>query len=270
MLTVRFDELPITERTLFLDAGAGFGRHAFEAARRGAQVVALDYGDAEVTATRATFAAMAFAGEVDESRFVGCIRGDATRLPFADGAFDVVVTSEVLEHIHDDDAALRELSRVLIPGGTFAATVPSWFPERINWMLSDEYHAPFVEGGHVRIYPARQLRRKIARNGLRTLRSHRAHGLHSPYWWLRCAVGPQRDDHRLVNRYKKLLERDIIEGLRSTRIADRLLSPLIGKSYVVYATKLRAPGTTTGRTDVSRHTDSRSHPSTSTTTVAAQ
>lgn len=239
MLTVRFEELPITERTLFLDAGAGFGRHAFEAARRGARVVALDYGDAEVTSTRATFAAMAFAGEIDESRFVGCIRGDATRLPFADGAFDVVVTSEVLEHIHDDDAALRELSRVLAPGGTFAATVPSWFPERINWMLSDEYHAPFVEGGHVRIYTARQLQRKISRHGLRPRGTHRAHGLHSPYWWLRCAVGPQREDHRLVNRYKKLLERDIIEAPRSTRLADRLLSPLIGKSYVVYAHKPR-------------------------------
>ena len=266
MLTVRFEELPITERTLFLDAGAGFGRHAFEAARRGARVVALDYGDAEVTSTRATFAAMAFAGEIDESRFVGCIRGDATRLPFADGAFDVVVTSEVLEHIHDDDAALRELSRVLAPGGTFAATVPSWFPERINWMLSDEYHAPFVEGGHVRIYTARQLQRKISRHGLRPRGTHRAHGLHSPYWWLRCAVGPQRDDHRLVNRYKKLLERDIIEAPRSTRLADRLLSPLIGKSYVVYANK---PGSTTdthARSVASSSTSSIS-PSTASTPV---
>jgi hypothetical protein len=164
---------------------------------------------------------------------------------------------------------LRELSRVLAPGGTFAATVPSWFPERINWMLSDEYHAPFVEGGHVRIYTARELQRTIAGNGLRVRGSHRAHGLHSPYWWLRCAVGPQRDDHRLVNRYKKLLERDIIEGLRSTRIADRVLSPFIGKSYVVYATKLRVPGTT-GRTDASRHTNSRSDSSSSTTAAAAR
>ena len=42
MLTVRFSELSIGPGTLFLDAGAGFGRHAFEAARLGAQVVALD------------------------------------------------------------------------------------------------------------------------------------------------------------------------------------------------------------------------------------
>ena len=237
MLTIRFDRLPITNDTLFLDAGAGFGRHAYEAARRGATVVALDYGHDEVTGTRNTFAAMAMAGEIDSARFGGAIRGDATRLPFADDSFDCVVTSEVLEHIHDDVAALSELVRVLKPGGTFAATVPSWLPEKINWMLSDEYHAPFVVGGHVRIYTADDLRAKISEQGLRISSQHRSHGLHSPYWWLRCAVGPANDSHPLVKPYKKLLEWDIMRAPVATRALDAALSPMIGKSYVVYADK---------------------------------
>ena len=41
-------------------------------------------------------------------------------------------------------AAIAELVRVLRPGGTMAVTVPTWLPEKICWMLSDEYHAPFV------------------------------------------------------------------------------------------------------------------------------
>ena len=237
MLTIRFERLAITSDTLFLDAGAGFGRHAYEAARRGATVVALDYGHDEVTGTRNTFAAMALAGEIDSARFGGAIRGDATRLPFADASFDCVVTSEMLEHIHDDAAALSELVRVLKPGGTFAATVPSWLPEKICWMLSDEYHAPFVQGGHVRIYTARELSDKVASRGLRINRTHRAHGLHSPYWWLRCAVGPARDDHPLVDAYKKLLEWDIVKAPAITRALDTALSPVLGKSFVVYAEK---------------------------------
>ena len=237
MLTIRFDRLPITNDTLFLDAGAGFGRHAYEAARRGATVVALDYGHDEVTGTRNTFAAMAMAGEIDSARFGGAIRGDATRLPFANESFDCVVTSEVLEHIHDDVAALSELVRVLKPGGTFAATVPSWLPEKINWMLSEEYHAPFVVGGHVRIYTADDLRAKISEQGLRISSQHRSHGLHSPYWWLRCAVGPANDSHPLVKPYKKLLEWDIMRAPFATRALDAALSPMIGKSYVVYADK---------------------------------
>ena len=206
MLTVEFERLPITCDTLFLDAGSGFGRHAFEAARRGARVVALDYAAEEVAITRATFAAMAEAGEISGDRLAGVVRGDATNLPFHDSSFDCIITSEMLEHIDDDVLALSELSRVLRPGGTLAATVPSWFPEKINWMLSDEYHAPFVPGGHVRIYSASELKSKIRQAGLSLRGAHRAHGLHSPYWWLRCAVGPSRQDHRLVNAYKKFLE----------------------------------------------------------------
>ena len=166
MLTIRFDKLGLRRGDRVLDVGAGFGRHAFEAARRGGSVVALDYAVDEVAQTRATVGAMVEAGEITVDDFAGALRGDATRLPFADGSFDVVITSEVLEHIQDDVAAIAEMTRVLAPGGVFAATVPSWFPEKINWMLSDEYHAPKSVGGHVRIYSLTELRAKLRAAGL--------------------------------------------------------------------------------------------------------
>jgi SAM-dependent methyltransferase len=237
MLTIRFNQLGVKPGDKFLDAGAGFGRHAFEAARNGATVFALDYAADEVTMTRATFGAMIEAKEIPASGFGGVLQGDATRLPFADNTFDRVVTSEVLEHIQNDVNAISELHRVLKPGGTLGVTVPTWWPEKINWMLSDEYHAPKSVGGHVRIYSATELKAKLRSAGLDVTGSHHAHALHSPYWWLKCAVGPRNDDHALVKKYREFLEWDIISHPRSMQIAERALSPLMGKSFVVYSTK---------------------------------
>src|SRR6056297_2264036 len=237
MLTIRFDELGLRAGDRVLDVGAGFGRHVYECARRGARVVALDYAADEVVQTRDTLAAMVESGEIEPDRLIGVLRGDATRLPFPDGAFDVVITSEVLEHIQDDVTAIREMVRVLKPGGRFAATVPAWSPEVVNWKLSDEYHAPKSVGGHVRIYTKTELQAKLRSAGLQVDGYHRAHALHSPYWWLKCAVGPRNDDHPAVTRYREFLEWDIMEQPAATKMADRVLSPVIGKSIVFYAVK---------------------------------
>jgi SAM-dependent methyltransferase len=237
MLTIRFDELGLNAGDRVLDVGSGFGRHVYECARRGAHVVALDYAADEVVETRDTLAAMVAAEEITADKLVGVLRGDARRLPFADGSFDVVITSEVLEHIQDDVAAIAEMVRVLKPGGRFAATVPAYLPEIVNWKLSDEYHAPKSPGGHVRIYSKTELRAKLRSAGLDVDGYHRAHALHSPYWWLKCAVGPTEDDHPLVVRYRKFLEWDIIEQPASTKVAERVLSPVLGKSSVHYGTK---------------------------------
>jgi hypothetical protein len=66
---------------------------------------------------------------------------------------------------------------------------------------------------------------------------HHAHGLHSPYWWLKCAVGVGDDDHPLARAYHRLLVWDIMKRPVSTRLAERALNPLIGKSLVLYARK---------------------------------
>jgi SAM-dependent methyltransferase len=237
MLTVRYQRLGLEAGDVLLDLGCGFGRHAYEAARRGARVIAFDYAEAELKEVRNTFGAMATAREVGAASLAGAVQGDGTLLPFADGAFDRIIASEVLEHIDDDRAALDELARVLRPGGTIAVTVPAWLPERVCWRLSDEYHAPFVEGGHVRIYRAADVRGRLRAAGLEPTSSHRAHALHSPYWWVRCAVGPADDTHRAVAAYRKVLEWDIVKAPRTTRWTERALNPVLGKSLVVYARK---------------------------------
>lgn len=238
MLTVDYDRLYLEPGMTVLDLGAGFGRHAFESARRGAKVVAADLALNEMESTRDTFTAMIEAGELEEDNtHVGCTQANGLGLPFANNSFDRIIASEILEHVPDDLGVMAELCRVLKPGGIIAATVPAAVPEQICWWLDDGYHAPTVAGGHVRIYTRSELTTKLESVGLEPTEYHRAHALHSPYWWLKCAVGVTNDNHPLVKLYLRFLTWDIVKAPRSTRLADRILNPILGKSLVQYAVK---------------------------------
>jgi SAM-dependent methyltransferase len=235
VLTVDFRRFPVGPGDKVLDLGCGAGRHAFEALRRGARVVALDTDGGELRQVAGMFAAMSEAGQVPAGGSGRAVAGDAIAMPFPDGCFDRVIAAEVLEHIPADQAAINEVARVLRPGGVAAVTVPAWLPERICWRLSDDYHN--VPGGHVRIFTRSELRAKLARAGLAVSGHHHAHALHSPYWWLKCAVGVHDDDHPLARAYHRLLVWQIMKNPPVMRLADQVLNPLIGKSVVLYAVK---------------------------------
>ncbi len=237
MLTVRYDRLGVGRGDRVLDLGCGGGRHAYEAMRRGALVTAVDADASEIKDVAALMTVM----NDDDP---GTMRsggkgtagvGDALALPFPNACFDRVIAAEVLEHIPTDAAAMAELARVLRPGGTMAVTVPRFWPELVNWALSDEYHD--VPGGHVRIYRRRVLLARLAGCGLEPYASHHAHALHSPYWWLRCAVGPADDEHPWVRAYHRLLVWDISAHTPLTRVPEALLNPVLGKSLIVYLRK---------------------------------
>ena len=232
MLTVDFDRLCLRPAERVLDLGCGAGRHAFECLRRGALVVALDADPVELKGVSGLMVAMLEAGEVESGGAGVAVRGDALKLPFPDGAFDKVICAEVLEHLGDDSSAMAELARVLRPGGTLAVSVPRYWPEVVNWALSDRYHS--VPGGHVRIYRRRQLLERFGDAGLDVVASHHAHALHSPYWWLRCLVGPENDHCLAVRGYHRLLVWDITAHPSLTRVPERILNPLMGKSLVLY------------------------------------
>jgi SAM-dependent methyltransferase len=238
VLTVDFDKLGVRAGQRVLDLGCGAGRHAFELYRRGAQVVAFDQDAAELENVATMFAAMQAEGEVPDGASATTVTGDALALPFPDEHFDVVIASEILEHIPEDEKAMHELVRVVKPGGRVVVTVPRWFPERVCWALSDAYHE--VEGGHVRIYRTSELEGRLRNAGLRPVHRHYAHALHGPYWWLKCAVGMDRTDHPLTNLYHRLLVWDLMQKPWVTRTAERVLDPLIGKSLVVYLHKPEA------------------------------
>ena len=232
MLTVDFSRFPVGSGDRVLDLGCGAGRHSFEAYRRGAHVVAFDHDLGELGPVGGMFGAMNAEGEAPAGATASVMAGDATAMPFPDGSFDRVIAAEILEHVPHDADAMAEIFRVLRPGGLAAITVPAWFPERVCWALSEDYHT--VPGGHVRIYTRGELETKLARAGLTVTGKHHAHALHSSFWWLKCVAG---DDNALVGAYHKLLVWDIMRAPVWTRAPERALNPVLGKSLVLYARK---------------------------------
>ena len=233
MLTLDFDRLGVASGDLVLDLGCGAGRHTFEALKRGASVVAVDLKPAVLSDVAAMVGALHEEGEVEAtSRFLA-VRGNALHLPFADATFDHVIASEVLEHIRDDTGAMAEIARVLKPGAGAAVTVPRFWPERVCWALSEQYH--LSAGGHVRIYKASELRSKLTLNDLEPVGSHHAHSFHSPYWWLKCAVGVDEEDATLPSLYHRFLVWQLMNRPPLFDSFEKVLDPILGKSLVIYA-----------------------------------
>jgi SAM-dependent methyltransferase len=233
LLTVRYEILETRPGVRLLDLGCGAGRHTFAAQERGAKVVSADLDDAALKDVRAMGVAVASESAVEPPE---CVVADALALPFADASFDQVIASEVLEHIPDDVGALREIERVLKPEGRLAVTVPRFWPERVCWALSDDYHSN--AGGHVRIYRRQEMLAKLRSAGFTFQRSHHAHALHVPYWWLKCLFGMDEAEHLLPRLYHRFLVWDIEKGKPWVSALERALNPFMGKSVVFYARKV--------------------------------
>jgi SAM-dependent methyltransferase len=240
LLTVDFDRLGLRPGSLVLDIGCGQGRHTFEALKRGADVVPADLSHQLLPHVMEMAAAMSEAGETRSGAMAAASRADVLRLPFPDATFDHVIASEILEHVPADEAGMTEIYRVLKPGGRAVVTVPRFWTERVCWALSEEYTQS--AGGHVRIYKNAELVGKLRAAGFEVEGTHHAHAFHSPYWWVKCAVGVDRDDAPAARAYKRFLEWQIVNRPRTLDAVERLLDPILGKSICVYASKPTSVG----------------------------
>jgi len=234
MQTVDFEYFALQPGDTVLDLGCGEGRHVIAAYLEGeVQSVGVDLALPDLQTARDKF--QPFAAPEDAGRSFALASATALALPFADDSFDKVICSEVLEHIPDYRAALREIERVLKPGGQLCVSVPRRWPEKICWALSRAYHQ--VLGGHLRIFRAGELRTEIEELGFSHYRRHWAHALHAPYWWLRCLFWTTQDKNWLVRQYHRLLVWDLMERPAFTRVLERCLNPVVGKSVVMYFRK---------------------------------
>lgn len=235
MITADFDRLELRPGDRVLDIGCGSGRHTCAAYQReDVLAVGADLKLGEIREARNRLELHDRLGIHGGGRWGLCV-ADTLRLPFGSAAFDLVVCCEVLEHIRNHRTAIAEVARVLKPGRQLVVSVPRYWPEKICWSISKAYASQ--QGGHVRIYRKATLVEVLKNAGFRLCDTHNAHSLHTPYWWLKCLVGPQRVDHRLVRLYHRFLTWDIMHRPWITGFIDRLLNPVLGKSIVLYFEK---------------------------------
>lgn len=233
LLTVDLERLRIEPGDRLLDAGCGEGRHCFGALERGARVVGLDL---DRPSLRAAAGGLRERGR-ERGRLGAMLQGNTFQLPFPDGAFDRVICSEVMEHVHDFRAAARELARVTRPGGTLAVTIPTATSEHLYLRLGDDYFES--PGGHIRIFRPRQLAEGLASAGFATRGVGFAHGLHTPYWVLRSVMGlPDADSSALVRAYRRFLIR--ATASRFLARVEGALNYVCPKSVILYAERCGA------------------------------
>ena len=231
LTTIDFSRFKLKPGDKVLDLGCGEGRHSITAYLDDrVDVVGLDLSLEDLGTAKERFAE--FEDSQDGSRSVNFTCASGLALPFADATFDKVICAEVLEHIPEYQGVLMEIKRVLKPGGQFAASVPRFGPEWICWQLSDAYHE--VPGGHVRIFRKRALKENIESIDMVCYDEHWAHGLHSPYWWLRCLFWERGEGVWPVKAYHRLLVWDLMQKPWITRALEWLMNPLWGKSNVMY------------------------------------
>ena len=234
MLTFNFKKYNLNHNGSMLDVGCGEGRHIFGIMQEYPMMkcVGLDMDDDSLKKAEEGYSYFESISEVGAE----FIKGSAYSLPFPDNTFDLIVCSEVLEHLHEYNDAVIEINRVLKPGGKFFASVPAFWPEKICWYLSKDYQNQ--PGGHLRIFNQKKLIHEIESRGFIFLSSEKFHSIHSPYWWLRCFFWKSQEKNLLVKVYKKILERHILKKPRIIDNIDKLMNPIMGKSFSMYFKKI--------------------------------
>jgi len=120
-------------------------------------------------------------------------------------------------------------------GRDLVVTVPRFFPNVYAGFCPR--HIITSRGGHIRIYKKGELMSLLEEAGARCWRIRYRHGLHAPYWWLRCLVGHKNETSQPSGFTGVSSNGDILRHPPLTTMMDKILNPLIGKSIIFYLKK---------------------------------
>jgi len=144
-----------------LDVGSGSGWITHMLASRGVRVTSVDLSERNLVQIRERV----HRGSAD------FVLADTYRLPFRDGSFDLVIASELLEHLESPAEGVRELQRVLARGGRLVASTP--YKEKIQYYLCIHCNKKTPANAHLHSFDERSLAMLFQSQSLLKVRFHK-------------------------------------------------------------------------------------------------
>lgn len=231
METFNFNLLNLKKIKKVIDVGCGNGRHLKSLGFKltDSEIIGIDQSASEITKLNKEFNESV----CKNGNAYKFITGDIREMDVPDNSQDLVVCSEVLEHVPNFEAVLEECYRILKPGSVMLISVPSYFPESLCWKYSKKYMQ--TPGGHIRIFKKNFLKERFKALNLKLFKHHREHALHSIYWIIRARNN--MEENNFLKSFHNLLVRQMFGQAKFSFALEKLLNPFFGKSECFYLRK---------------------------------
>jgi len=229
--TFNFNLLNLKKIKKVIDVGCGNGRHLKSLGFKltDSEIIGIDQSVPEITKLNKEFNESV----CKNGNAYKFITGDIREMDVPDNSQDLVVCSEVLEHVPNFEAVLEECYRILKPGSVMLVSVPSYFPESLCWKYSKKYMQ--TPGGHIRIFKKNFLKERFKALNLKLFKHHREHALHSIYWIIRARNN--MEENNFLKSFHNLLVRQMFGQAKFSFALEKLLNPFFGKSECFYLRK---------------------------------
>ena len=219
-----YERFPVSKADIVIDVGFGPGHLIFECARLGAKVIATDILPEPVAQLSQQLQAIGASYEA----FVS----DANPLPLADEAVTRVISTQVIEHVDDPDAFLRELVRIGRPGALYFLATPDAAGEHM--MKKIAHPSAFEKPNHIRIIERDDFAALVTRAGL--VIEHRAYrGFSDLFSWLMFWTDAEAEANALRERWDELWD-DILLTPRGRQL-EGIVDAAWPKDQIIVARK---------------------------------
>lgn len=173
---------PLPEGGKVLDIGFGFGDSIIQFARAGFETYALDNSQELLDGLAKRVAA--------EHVPMNIIKAEATAIPLPDNSMDLVILTEVLEHVVPYEHLLDEIRRVIKPGGYLILSVPTYSTEKIYTFLNKDYPR---NATHVNLFKKSYLVRLFQQHHFRVVKVKNENFRPALFWVLNAAAHAQHN-----------------------------------------------------------------------------